>query len=646
MTLIALALQGIYWLCLFAWLRAFFFVLNIHQLSSSAIPTSDIFAGFWHALPLDLATAAWFLLVPWFLSVLFTLIPWKFLNFAQRAWVFGLTFVYCALSLGESAAYSEWKMKLTYRALTAFKNPSEIIAVSSGEQILGMLALLAVAFGSAIVVYNKFFFREFEPAVGLRKIPQVLALLVATVALGWFARGGFKAIPISLSRVYYSTESILNDAAANPAWHFGFNVAASTAFLTDENPFTFMDRTEAKILVEALHHRSFSTNPALAAEDTAHAANPPADSSASQFDVQNSILNVEKPNIVVVVLESWSADLIESLGGDSSISPEFRKLEQDGLLFSNFYANGNRSQQGIASIFAGFPALPLVAVTDNPAKTKKLPRLAERMVRENYTTSFLYGGQLEYGNIGAFLTYNGFQNIKEGTNFPGSIPRGNMGIHDQYMFDEQIKHMDSSKEPFFTSLFTLSTHSPYDFPDQKDFKWTGPLEENYVRSAQYTDKYLGKFIADARKKPWFKNTLFVLVADHSHNSYRNWPNWKPEYRKIPMLFYGDVLKPEWRGKKHDRIGSHVDIPATLLGLLGQPSTEFTWSKDLFKIGAPEFAYFELNYGFGWITKNGDIVYDKELGEHRISTVPKKQKSKITKDGMAYTQSVFQQFLNL
>jgi len=622
---VVLILQGIYWLALFAWLRAFFLALNFPQIQSASFSSIDLLAGFWHALPLDLSTAAWFLVVPWLFATGHSILPTRFLNGAQKAWVLLLSAVYCGIALGEAAVYPEWKTKLTYRALSALRNPMELLAVTSIGHIVFLLLLFGVTVGGGFYCYQRFFYREFPAAQGMKKLPLLSALMLSTIALGWFARGGFSAIPISLSRVYYSTESLLNDAAVNPVWHFGFNVAASTAFLSDENPFSFMDSEEAQSIVDALHQR-----PSLGTKGRETILQP----------------RDHVPNVVVIVLESWSADLIASLGGDPNLTPEFKKLENEGVLFTNFYANGNRSQQGIASIFSGFPALPLVAVTDNPAKTNKLPRLAEKFAQENYATSFLYGGQLEYGNIGAFLKYNGFQTVLEGSHFPNSLPRGNMGIHDQYMFAEHIKFLNQEKKPFFSALFSLSTHSPYDFPNKDAFKWEGPLEQDYVMSGRYTDKCLGDYFESARNQPWFKDTVFVIVADHSHNSYRNWPNWRPQYRKIPMLLAGAPLKTEWRGRKYDRISSHVDLPATILGLIGKNSSEFTWSKDLFARGAPEFAYYELNYGFGWITRQGEIVYDKELGAPRVSTVAKKKVDQATRQGMAYTQSVFQEFLDL
>lgn len=637
---------GLYWLLLFAWLRGVFFAFNHRQVEAVAARPSEVLIAFWHALPLDLSTMAWFLIFPWLLYFIrgfgalevsrHLRVVGKFLI---TLWVGTFTILTVATAIGESAVYPEWKTKLTYRAITALRNPTEIFSITTTWHILALFVVIVSTAIGFLWIWQRYFWRRAVPYSNFHilsktawtaklgaSIAHVTLMFSVLIGLAWFARGGFKAIPISLSRVFYSQESILNDAAANPVWHLGFNLAASMAFISDENPFAFMSREKSVAIVEKLH-QAIPTN------------------KRAKEQLQPLVIKTQ-PNVVFIVLESWSADLIESLGGDARITPEFHSLEQEGVLFDNFYANGNRSQQGIASIFAGFPALPLVAVTDNPAKTNKLPRLAERFSKAGYHTSFLYGGQLEYGNIGAFLKYNGFQTIKEEVDFPAKLPRGNMGIHDEFMFREHLNYLNTAQEPFFSALFTLSTHSPYDMPGKENLHWEGTLEADYVKSAIYTDRELGAYMRAVKAQPWYERTLFVIVADHSHNSYRNWPNWRPEYRKIPLLITGGALNPYYRGRSFSKIASHVDIPATVLNSLGMDAKEFPWSKNIFDNHAPAFAYYELNYGFGWVTPAGQLVFDKELQSARVSTVPKSLEDEATLAGMAYTQAVFQAFLDL
>ncbi len=147
----------------------------------------------------------------------------------------------------------------------------------------------------------------------------------------------------------------------------------------------------------------------------------------TQRDSTTFILNTKKPNVVMVVLESWSADLIESLGGEAGITPEFRNLEKNGLLFNNIYSSGMRSQQGMASLFGGFPAHPIESITYAAEKYTQLPSLSELFNREGYNTSYYFGGQLIYGNIKGYIYANKIQKIVDVNDLDPDMPKGKLG---------------------------------------------------------------------------------------------------------------------------------------------------------------------------------------------------------------------------
>jgi phosphoglycerol transferase MdoB-like AlkP superfamily enzyme len=348
-------------------------------------------------------------------------------------------------------------------------------------------------------------------------------------------------------------------------------------------------------------------------------------------------------------LESWTADLIASLGGEPGITPQFAELEKEGVLFTDFYATGSRSQQAIAAILSGFPATPYTTITENPEKYTQLPSLVKMLNTEGYHTSFYFGGRLTYGNIKAFLYNNDFDKVIEQEDFDDSIPAGRLGIHDEYLFDRHIHDMKSVEQPFFSFLFTLSSHSPYDQPMENVLDLGGD-ENDFINSAYYTDLHLGRYFNEARKQEWYENTLFIIVADHSHNSYRNWPLTSFEYHRIPLMFLGEVVLPEYRGTRLNNIGCNTDIASTLINQLGMDPSAFAWSKDLLNPGSPEYAYFELHFGFGWKAPKGcfvygwdwDYYYQKELKQGLGDA----EKDELIKEGRAYLQVIFQAFLDL
>lgn len=616
-----------YWLAVFAAFRLVFLLVNFRAFSNLKLPAQ----GMLEALPLDFSMAAWFCLLSWMLLAVGSLIPVRMLAF-HRILITGLTLLYGLIAVGEAAAYSEWKSKLNFKVMSVLMQPSELLAIAplSDVILMSLLWLLPVAAATAL-----FYPRMIEPAFtnpwikGKRQLGQQVAAFSLTLTLfvpiAGLARGGAGSIPISMSRVYFTSHQAANDLAVNPGWNMFFQIVNFSSVFAKGNPFEFMPLAEAQQIVRQMY----------------------GDVALRDREPPQKIIDNPKPNIILLILESWSGDMISSIQkGSEEFTPEFHDLEKSGVLFTAFQANGNRSQQGITSILTGFPALGLVAAADDLGFVSRLPGLGHRLTKSGYSSAFVYGGQLEYGNIKAVVSGGGFQRIRSGeSNFPGHLRRGAMGVHDGEIIDEVIAEGDRLQEPFFLTQFTLSSHSPYDFPGANKNLKTLRMEEPYSNSIRYTDEALGKFFARARTRPWFKNTLFVLVSDHGHNTWRDLPIWHPEYRRIPLLLTGPVIKKEFRGSRRSTIGSQIDLPATILGQLDEPTDDFDWSNDLLRNNQNRFAHFELNYGFGFITPDGAVVYDKAADKTLFATLPEKKVADAVLEGKAYTQCSMQTFID-
>jgi phosphoglycerol transferase MdoB-like AlkP superfamily enzyme len=356
-------------------------------------------------------------------------------------------------------------------------------------------------------------------------------------------------------------------------------------------------------------------------------------------------LNQQKPNIVFLILESFSADLIQSCGGDIGITPQIEKLIADGYLFTNIYSSGTLSHQGIASIFSGFPAQPATSIIKEHAKFSKLPSLNKRLLKLGYNTSFYFGGQLTYANIKSYMYYNQFHQIKDIDDYPGDMPRGKLGIHDQYTLTDHLNELNTKPTPFFSGIFTVSTHSPYDIPA----RWTiskGGSERDFLNAAHYSDSCIGAYISECKKTSWYKNTLFVLMADHSKHTHYDRNYFEPLNRHIPLLFFGEVIKPEFKGKKNAILGAQHDLVCTLLKQLQQDAHEFKWSKNLMNPYAKQFAYYALTSGFGWMVPSGALTHNYQNKSNDWNTCPQQScTDSLNNAGKAYLQLLFQQYLN-
>ena len=608
----------VFLLVMFATMRIVFIVNYWHLVNVDMVPFVEILKGFFKALPLDIATACFILPIP--AIVMFTCLCFnKNISYRWMRWYFFIIIAaYILTVMGEIGIYGEWGTKLSAKALAYLENPSEVVNTASTQQTVLLLSL----WSCFTLLFCWWYVRWIEPETTERETehkpewymyPAVIILTVGLIFLGM--RGGFNEIPISTSSGYFSNYKIVNIMTVNPAYNLAENLT-NAAKVKDNAHFNYMDFDTAKAITEETHQ--------------------------VECDSTVMILKNDRPNIVIILLESWSADLIESLGGDPSIAPNFHAMEKDGLLFTNFYASANRSQQAIASIFGGLPGLPVTTITNHQEKYYAIPSIIQPLDSLGYYSSFYFGGELNYGNILSYLRYNEFDRIVEGKDVKNQrFHKGKLGIQDADMLPWASTDINSQPEPFFTTIFTLSTHSPYDYPKIfEELEWP-QLEKVYVNSAKYTDIALKLFMDRAKQQPWYDNTLFLFMADHSHPSYKNYPLESFEYHKIPLLICGKPLNDSLRGTTYDKICGNTDIPATLLAQLGVKHDEFFWSKDLFNTCYRPFAFFELYSGVGWKTDEGECIINND--NILKNTFPEDKSDSLMQQGKAYMQYHFDLF---
>ncbi len=608
--------QFIFWILLFDVSRLLFILYYANLIKAGHLPFSSVMGVFFWSLHLDAAVACYFLVIPFLLLAIQLLIRKDWPNLVNRIYAGLVILAYSLASIGELGIYREWKSKLTYKALLYLAHPSEVYnSVETGTFFLLLLLFILMA-GGGIFVYLKWFGPRLHPEKKSKPWAMVAFFILMPALLATGMRGGVSPVPINQSQSYFSKHEILNHIAVNNLFSLFVSIFENYTVM-EGNPYIFMEQARAERIVKEIY-----TVPK---------------------DTTVSILTTPRPNIVMLILESYSADLIESLGAKPGITPEFKQLEEEGILFTQVYTSGMRSEQGMASLFAGFPSHPHSCSVIQPEKYHALPSFPAVLKKNGYTTSFYFGGQLIYGNIKGYIYYNKFDKIIEGDDYPKSVPRGKLGIPDGYMLDDLAGDLPRQKRPFFTVLFTISSHSPYDQPYERPLDWGG-TENDYINSAYYTDHCLGEFFNKVRKLPLYDSTLFILVADHSHSSYYNWYPGQREYRHIPLLMTGGALKPAFRGTRWEKLGNQHDLPATILAQMVIPGDEFTWSKNLLNPYSPEFAYFSNENGFGWIRPG--IQYSMDLGKDWIYSydIPPAFSDSIRREGEAYLQVLFGEYL--
>ncbi|MEJ2595566.1 MAG: sulfatase-like hydrolase/transferase [bacterium] len=616
-TFLVLIRQWFFWMLFFITQRALFLLYYTKEIRLSGAGPEEVLKSFYHAFLLDVSMACYLLVLP-FIFISFANLTrakiWGRLNLAYSLLILTIALL---ISIGEVGIFREWNAKLSYKALVYLRNPGEVISSVRSTDLVFYILLVFLQLGLFGFVYLKFVHRKIQALGKNRPAVTVLFVLITPILLFIGIRGGIGEIPITTSQAYFSRYHILNVSAVNPVYNLAFS-SLQYYRIDSRGEFLFMPDEEARRIVKQLYQ--------------------------TEKDTTIKILRMDRPNILILLLESWSGDLIESLGGKPGLTPRFHELEREGILFTNFYASGNRSQQALASIFSGFPAIPVTTLTDHPQKYSSVPSMVSMLKAEGYYTSFFFGGDLNYGNIRSYLVYNGFDRLISEDDFSADAAKGKLGFHDESLYQKMLVDMSGQPYPFFTAALTLSSHSPYDQPGERPIKDID-FARDYVNSAWYADKCLGEFMEEIKRMPWYDSTLILILSDHSHVSYNNYQWWSFDYRRIPLLVTGGALKREFRGTTRSQISANMDITSTLVNQLGLADSAFYWSKDLFNPYTKQFAYFELNDGFGWKNTSGSLAYNIRAPMVLSTDLEKQKVNEFRKYGEAYLQVLFGEFLD-
>lgn len=606
-------LQFCCWLLFFQIARLAFVLWNTSAFAE--MPATELAAMPFYAIFLDVAMASYFMGVPYLLFIAATLTERHWPLKINRAFTALLVVLTSIVTIAELPIYDEWQSKLNYKAIhILLTTPSEVVRTATTAQL--------VFGGFAIAVLSWFgiwIFGKIAPikAIHPQRKPfwQSLSFILLTPALLVLGlRGGLQQIPIQVSDAYYSKHNLLNTAATNSVFH----LMSSCIHNKDAGkPYAFMPDAAAKALFDEM--------------------------TQVEQDSTTRVFSIEKPNIVVVILESFTADVVESCGGYPGITPNLSRLSQGGILFTNCHASGQRSDEGMAAIFSAFPAQPRSTIIRMPNKYGHLPCINNQLKTAGYASSFLFGGQLSYGNIRSYMYFNGFDRILEGKDFNGDIPRCKLGVADEYLFERQLAELSEEKQPFFAAMFTLSSHSPYDMPMEPVIGW-GDKDKGFLNSVFYTDRCLGDFMEKASKTDWFKNTVFVFMADHSRPSPKNWHPFQPESRRIPLLFYGEPIKQQYRNSTDTLPASQTDLAATLLAQLDLPTEAYKYSNDLFNPFSKRQAFYSFDEGFCLVKPSGQTCWQVK-DEHTDFAKPNDDKTieQLVNEGKAYLQVLMRDY---
>ena len=563
--------------------------------------------SFLYGIRLDISLTGYIMILPAII-----LLSGKILKKNALSYIFSVYSILILLAvlfiiLADAELYRNWGFKIDKTGLLYLKTPKEALASSKISLVIVFLIVWLTLVTSFFLLFRKHVAchitnslkKGWESSIGFFLI--LISLIIPI-------RGTFGIATINVSAVYFHKDLYPNHAAVNPAW----NVIYSLSVDESKEQHSFFTQERCNSTFSELMQR---------------------DSSSMK------VLNTDNPNIIIIILESFSAKFIEPLGGEPDVTPNFNNLCKEGILFQNFYANGDRSDKGLVSIISGFPAQPTTSIIKYPNKTQNLNFLNLSLKQKGYSSAFYYGGNLNFANIKSYFVNGKFDKLITVDDFSSDLNMGKWGVPDEYVFGKLYNDICKENQPFINTIFSLSNHEPFDIPVLG--KFPGSDEDNLFRSSTfYTDYCLGKFIDQSKKEDWWDNTLCIIVADHGSRLPGTISLYSLDKFRIPMLWIGGALTV--KDTINSNFGTQSDIPNTVLTQLDISDSEYIFGKDIFSPGVKDFSFYAFNDGFGFIDKDGYAIY-AHVSDQLIKSSDMEDTIHLNY-GKAYLQKVMSEFL--
>lgn len=527
------------WLVIFLLTRGVLLFTHLDEAGSNFLPALGIGLlydlGFlaYAALPLGL----YLLLCPpalwrrrghrWFLQGLLTISLFAMLFTAVAEWLFwdefGVRFNFIAV---DYLVYSD----------EVLNNLLESYPIGT---LLSILAVLAVALSLAL---RKFFNAALDaplPPLRGRLVSALGLLIVAGLTLQLLSQDTPRA---------QGGNAYQNELASNGPYQF------FAAFRNNELDYQqFYSSLPPDVVAKQLRAELSEANARFIGEDP--------------LDIRRMIDNPgtpRQPNIVLVTIESFSARYMGSNGDERNLTPNLDALRKQSLYFSNFYATGTRTDRGLEAITLAIPPTPGRSIVKRVGRESGFASLGQQLSAVGYDSVFVYGGRGYFDNMNAFFSGNGYRVVDQSSVDEAEIQFKNAwGMADEDLYKQTLKLADADyakQQPFLLQLMTTSNHRPYTYPEGRIDIKSGSGRDGAVK---YTDHAIGQFLSDARKKPWFDNTIFVFVADHTAGSAGKEDLPINNYQ-IPLFIYAPKLID---ARQTAQLASQIDLAPTLLGLL-------------------------------------------------------------------------------
>lgn len=504
--------------------------------------------------------------------------------------------------------YSNWHYHIDVDVFRFVDSTFSFAASTSAGTTIFLVSLWIVLSAAWLFAY----FRWVQARANAKKSYSWHAAIVYILVGALFyipARGGVDVAAMNTGSVYFSTDMKLNHAATNVVWNF---IASASHPKHEKTQHKFFDQHEAERIYKA--HAYTPSQPA------------------------KQLLRTQNPNIIVVMMEGFGADLSSIFSSHQGLTPCFDSLARTGVLFTNVHAASTRTDKGVVGMLSGYPAQPHMPIMNYSNKHEKIATLSGTLHERGYNTYFFYGGNKHFANMNSYLTHAKFSYIFDLQDFPQKLNTFKWGVHDEFVFDKAVTELSQATQPFFSYIMTLSHHEPFTPPTNRKFTDKPENISKIFTAAHYADSCIGNFIYKAQQEPWWDNTVIIFIADHANTQPDDKTHADITRYKIPMLWLGGAVAS---ADIITKTCSQIDLPATLLSQLRINYADFTYSNDILDTAYSGHALFVYNDGFGVATENYYQIWDYKAHNYIANT----NNTQDTLFAKALYQITFQDFLD-
>jgi len=491
--------------------KFYFLLINAEFIGTDLASFPEIW---WEGLQMDVSIVGYFSIIPLLLLLINNWWP-KTLSVITKVY-WGVVWLFAILTVAVDPYFFKYWGQKTNLGFTQFL----------GKENAGLLSIewttYAVALGFMIITTIWFFRRGISHLSVPEKSNWLIAIVLIAIS-GLMLRGSVDKVPINVSSAYFSSNNLYNNTAVNSIWSF---LATEFERGSQEALSFFETREEAEKILQ---------------ENTVEAS----------ADFSKLIKDTKEKNVILIILESFSAKTVGFLSGEKyGSTPKLDNILENGIAYTNVYAASFRSDKGLLALTTGIPSSARQTLTNFPEKLAHKPNIFE-VLADDYTTGFYYGGNMEFANIKVLFKD---ADVRKGQDDFGSTKANAWGVHDEEVFDVFTKDFLRESKPQFKMLFSLSSHEPFDVPNFK--KKNSP----YLNSIAYTDSCLGVMMSALRASEKWKNTLVIITADHGSILPDKAPIFDTANFKIPLVLTGGVVQ---RDTVITDIVSQSDIAATI-----------------------------------------------------------------------------------